>query len=135
MKALSTHIVLLFASLCWGQESQPIATPTYWTAAAMAGIGTALDAYTTVTRIHPATHPYEFACTEEVWAPELYGKHPHAVRVSLVMGAEFAGSILVSRELKKRLKGKILGRAWLLPLAYEANSHWQGAIHNFQHCP
>jgi len=124
--------LLLLSSLCWSQDSPKI-TPAYWSAVAFTGIGIGLDAYTTAVDIHP--RPHQFACTVEVGSPELYGRHPHAARVSAVMGAEFASASILAYELKKHIRGKFLGKLWLLPLAGEADGHWQGAIHNFQHCP
>jgi hypothetical protein len=119
------NILILLAlavtsSWCWGQDKT--VNVKLLSLTAFNGTAVALDAYTTL-------NMNGHKCPREVWSPELYGTHPHAVRTSLVMGAEFALSSFLSYKLKKRHS-----RFWIIPAAFTGTEHLRGAIHNYEVC-
>lgn len=88
-----------------------------------------LDAVTTFTLVG-----HTQSCTVEVWAPELYGRKPTAMRTSLVMGSLTAASIGTAYLLKKHHAHVGRFQLWTLPMVYDGYSHAIGGIHNLRVC-
>lgn len=116
MRTLITFALLV--SACGGQ----VADKKFLFVVGGNAVATGLDAYTTQT------------CSYESWNPTLYGQKPRALRVGIVMGGLFVASTVVSYELKKHHAHLWRIPLWALPSAYEANGHFQGAIHNLRIC-
>lgn len=111
-------------------HSQEISKKVYWSAVGVTGVSSGLDAYTTIAFIGRGHY-----CSYEAANPGLYGEFPKPGRVALVMGGEFAGSVVVSWTLKRFVKQKYLRGVWAAPLAYVTSEHLPAAIHNFKVCP
>jgi hypothetical protein len=98
------------------------------TLTAFNAVGTALDAYTTIDLIGGNNR-----CVAEGGNPMLYGKNPGAARVTLLMGAEWVGSVAASYELKRH-HAKLFGiPLWVVPQAANAG-HLRDGIHNVVIC-
>ena len=126
MKSLTALIVLLFASLCWGQESQPTVDKKFLLLAAYNGGATLADAITTFKVRGPGSR-----CTEG-WNPALYGQHPTAGRTLSIMGAEAASVTLVSYLLKRKRVHAWKLPLWPVPMAYAAYAHGNGFLSNME---
>lgn len=142
--AIPFGLMLALAGVAFAQKGEARADhsrfdKSYWSAVAVAGIGTGLDAWTTIDRTHyQRTVNVNGFCNVEGGTPWLYGQKPSATHIAGVMAGEFAIAILSSHLLRKRsAKGresKAMAALWTVPLAYEGAIHWQGAIRNLENC-
>jgi hypothetical protein len=126
MKTALTLALILTASWAWGQDSERIATPTYWSAVGVAAGVTAVDAFTTVANVGPHSR----TCPVEVYSPWLYGSQPSAGRTAALMAGEVFLSSFAAYEIKRRGHRRL----WLTPLAWTAVTHARGTINNLSRC-
>lgn len=96
----------------------------YWSVASVELAAIGLDAYTTA-----GITPRRDACSFEQGSPMMYGRHPEAPRVAMVMSAEAALTMGVSYFAKKHHS-----RLWAVPMLYLATTHTYGAAANFRNC-
>lgn len=120
MKSALTLALILTASWAWGQDSQRIATPIYWSAVGIAAGFTTTDLTTTL----------QLSCKVETANVWLYGPHTSAARTVPLMAAQVAGAAAVSY-FAKRSHGP-MHRLWALPLMLTASSHAVGTAHNLK---
>lgn len=97
----------------------------YWSVATVELAAIGMDAYTTTAWINPHQGP----CSYEASSPMLYGRHPEAGRVAIVMSAEAALSMGVSYLAKKHHS-----RFWAVPMMTLATTHAFGTAQNFRNC-
>jgi len=121
-------ILLACASLCWGQESAPVADRTYWTAAGVAVAATTADTITTALMVGRGKH-----CATEGGSPYLYGARPTAPRMVTAMAGGVFAAALASHQLRKHTHGT-LHRLWFAPLAVITVVHVDGTINNLEVC-
>lgn len=111
----------LLLATCVAQDSPKVTDKKFWAITAFSAAATAADGYTTVN---------SGECTMEIGNPFLYGVHPTAKRVTLVMGGIYVASVGVSYFLKRH-HAKVL---WMAPELAPVVGHVQGAVHNARTC-
>lgn len=137
MKTLGALLFIITASICWGQAlpdapSHATADRNFWTLTAINAGATLADAITTA---HFVGHGLPgHACQVESVSPELYGRKPSDARVFAVMGAEAVAASGLSYFLKKKHAHVWKLQLWTVPLAFQAEVHTLGAVHNLRTC-
>lgn len=135
MKIIPALLCILTASICWGQlpdAPSVVADRNFWTLTGINAGATLADAITTA---HFVGHGLPgHACQVESVSPELYGRKPNDARVFAVMGAEAVAASGLSYFLKKKHAHIWKLQLWTVPLAFQAEVHTIGAIHNLRTC-
>ena len=124
MKTLA--LVALLSSTGFAQlpeTPQPHSNKLFWSEVAAYTAANVLDGYTTVRDTH-----WGYI---EVGSPYLYGRHPGAVRYSMVSGGAEVFQALIARKFE-RSPHRFIRIAAHLQLDYVAAAHLAGAIHNLQ---
>lgn len=124
MKTLAILVLLgspAFAQL--PETPQPHSNKLFWSEVAAYSAANALDGYTTV---RDTDWGYI-----ETGSPYLYGRHPGAVRYSLVSGGAEVFQALVARKFERSPR-RLIRTVAHLQLDYITGCHLAGAIHNLQ---